>query len=1712
MSTEPTGGAFAVDELIISDDFFQGNIQAGLERIRLRLLDLTNRNRLLNFRHTEKSSLRAVDELLDSLYNVLRDGSELYFAPIPKPPKRTSQPLFDEDAAAKIPSAKEYAETLGINTSYDLPELNRNAAQKLQDRWTDKAIQTLHYPEALESILSKISNTARLAIEETGTNMLYLVFGFLEWYESEAANKPHQAPVLLLPVSLRRGVPDPKTRTYRYYIEYSGEDVLANISLQEKMRKDFNLSIPDLDEEDTPESYFKRLNPVLRLHNRWKLRREVTLTLLSFGKLLMYRDLDPRGWPSGAKISEHPRIKEFFQGIQQKEISFATDYNIDDERIRLTVPPLIDDADSSQHSALIDALSNKSLVIAGPPGTGKSQTITNFIAAALAKGKTVLFVSEKAAALEVVRRRLDNAGLGIFCLELHSNKTRKQELLKDIENRLQFRRRLKDNRDLDGKLQLAESNKQRLSKHVALINSTHGELGISVYDIIWAHQRAVRASRFDPLIINKIQIPDAGKLNAVELGRRRQIVSEFAHHASTILSTVPHPQEVSRLLVVAHPWYGITNDDLTYLEGTELVGRLNSIAISADSIQQAVEKINVEAAGGNPGVKSPAIGSALGEIKNTINSVCSLPPLAEEIIPSLLPVIANGELRAGLEEFCEKVRQCRILQTTLKAAFGAVPAFTVEDTKSLRLALKDLEPFLGVVTTISDIWELARLLEKEGGRVQKSLNQFEELHKNLGVKVSETFDGLKLMNAGLTVIENAPWDILHRRHKRLERDSVGLTLDNALREAEPIIAVRAALDQRVQLHMAPSATELSQYIAACANAGWFSFLNKDFRAAKRAYASISRTPGRHGKQQMWSDFQALSDYNNSLQKFSSTHLYQEVCGPHFNGIDTPFIELRKASIWLEEVRQNLWPWGETGTAVGQAIWELPESRLRLFEKGRRSASVEILREAEEAIHSANSSLPETVKLRPEDPLASIAERLLLVSSRLKEVAALLLSTGLSTDYSIEQIPELIEKHLQVENIKAELASSKSYATALKDKFAGVETDIDLIVNTFEFHDRVVSSALSLPLKEWLNSEYCWERLVLLRAWAQEISGELVKLENTSELFGLLTNLNTDEWYGTKKNLHSASLEDVYSRAQAASKSIDLFSDWLDYLRARKLAVSEGKLEALVSLVEEGAIRPSDLDDAFNLLFYQSLIKEIFKCNPELARFNGMTHEQIRSRFRQMDREVIKLNRIRAAYQIDQRLVPYGNSVGPVSTYTDLALIQREIEKQKRHIPIRQLIHRAGDALQALKPCFMMGPLSVAQYLAPGELTFDYVVMDEASQLKPEDALGAIARAKQVIIVGDRMQLPPTSFFDRIGDEEEEGDDPAQALTEAESILDVASALYRPARLLKWHYRSQHASLIAFSNKEFYRGNLIVFPSPVNGHTDLGVKFIHVSDGIYENRRNMIEANRVIDAVLEHMRIYPFESLGVVTLNAVQRDLIEDEFEQRLKDDPYAQQYMEKMEAGAEPFFIKNLENVQGDERDVIFISVTFGPDKKGNVYQRFGPLNSATGHRRLNVLFTRAKRRVVVFSSMLYSQIQEQPGSAWGLRALKAYLEYAQTGALEQAQFTGREPDSDFEIEVADALRARGYEVVAQVGVAGFFIDLAVKHPTKPGAYVLGIECDGATYHSSRSARDRDRLRQEILERLGWKIHRIWSTDWFKNSLAEANRISVHIESILQNE
>ena len=329
------------------------------------------------------------------------------------------------------------------------------------------------------------------------------------------------------------------------------------------------------------------------------------------------------------------------------------------------------------------------------------------------------------------------------------------------------------------------------------------------------------------------------------------------------------------------------------------------------------------------------------------------------------------------------------------------------------------------------------------------------------------------------------------------------------------------------------------------------------------------------------------------------------------------------------------------------------------------------------------------------------------------------------------------------------------------------------------------------------------------------------------------------------------------------------------------------------------------------------------------------------------------------------------------------------------------------------------------------------------------------------------------------------------------------------RRLRWHYRSKHESLIAFSNKHFYDSDLVIFPSPFKASPEFGVKQHFVPRGRFAGGRNVEEAQEVVRVAANHIINNPHESLGIVAMNAAQRDEIEKQLDQLAKDSPELLKAYEINKSSEDPLFIKNLENVQGDERDIIYISMTYGPEQiGGRTMQRFGPINSDVGWRRLNVLFTRSKKRMHIFNSLSSGDILLSSTSSKGVQSLKAFLEYTETGHLHQTYTTGKASDSDFEVAVIQMLEKNGYECEPQLGTAGYFLDIAVRDPDKPGKFLMGIECDGATYHSARSARDRDHLRQEILESLGWKIRRIWSTDWFKHPQAQIQPILNELEKL----
>jgi very-short-patch-repair endonuclease len=526
---------------------------------------------------------------------------------------------------------------------------------------------------------------------------------------------------------------------------------------------------------------------------------------------------------------------------------------------------------------------------------------------------------------------------------------------------------------------------------------------------------------------------------------------------------------------------------------------------------------------------------------------------------------------------------------------------------------------------------------------------------------------------------------------------------------------------------------------------------------------------------------------------------------------------------------------------------------------------------------------------------------------------------------------------------------------------------------------------------------------------------------------------------------------------------------------------------------------------------RSQLRQMGQAIPGLQELRSREQVARRERFQRMEEELRALDRAEVVAAIHQapEALPDGVNKGLRGEFTEMGLIQNECRKQKRHRPLRHLFQYAGESLRGLKPCWMMSPGTLAS-LVPREAIeqFDLVIVDEASQMPPERAFGLISRARQCVVVGDPKQLPPTSFFQRTAsvDETEADNEVDTEVLDEESILDLCTKTFHPVRRLKWHYRSRHGSLIAFSNKHFYNSELVVFPSC---DRDFAIHRHYVSDARYTKSVNLPEVKLACDVVLEQLELYPDRSLGVVAMNEAQASEIGEQLEMLSTQHEELRRRLELKDT-SEELFVKSLEKVQGDERDTIVVSCTYGPSEPGGpVAMRFGPINQQGGHRRLNVLFTRAKRAIELVTSIESHQIQATATSSQGVHAFRNYLKFVENQSLETGRPSGREPDSPFEVVVAEAIQRHGYEVDCQVGVANYFIDLAIRHPDRPDTYLLGVECDGATYHSARAARDRDKYRQAVLEGLGWQIYRIWSTDWFENAESETKKLIKHLEKLL---
>ncbi len=1356
-----------------------------IETWKRRLLDLTLRNRFLNFVPNRKTVAIKVAKLED-VYTALSEGEDFTIL-------TRARQMSAGGARAK-----------------------KDDTDYLAEQLKKKNLRTLLDKKELDRRLLEIYRAARLSVEETGANVLYLALGFLAWQEPTSGDRTLLAPILLLPLTMKR-----LSAKKGFVIRLADEDPRVNVTLLEKLGSEQGIDVSglrDVTGEDGSISVAKILaswNKAIAGKRGWEIVDQASLGLFSFTKFLMWRDLEELG----DRLRDQPVLRYL---IERPSVSFDDQPFPDPTQLDLRGPAellLPMDADSSQIAAVVAAEEGKSFILEGPPGTGKSQTITNLIAHCLTRGKRVLFVAEKKAALSVVRDRLCSVGLGPFCLELHSSKANKQEVLEQLRETLD----VAASQPPDGWNEHAE----RLQRLRVELNGYVEELHVS---------------------------------RPIGRSLRRMIERQIELEGAPLV-----PLEIAGI-------EALTSDD--YHEVLERVDRLASAAIAV----------------GDP---------------------------SDHPLRGILELDWDRELPQKVTAAIESVREA--------------------------------------LDALDDAHErVARLL----GRMDEQAAQVAPAsHPELDAlgEAARLFRAMPVLDGELLPPESA--------------DLRGRIADWIACENE-VAEARAQLAQRYQ-------------------ANWLAVDSDGLRGRIQA---------------------ALSE----------------------NVLVRP-LKLRK-------LRKELAPYAVDGSfdarAFLAALDELDGLR-------RQEGDLELLR-------------------------AGLLEEL-------------------GPDWHGFAYPH-------------EVADQLAYAERIETVLVAVAGE-----------DVRLQRQLA---RRWYALATNERGVRSTDGFEADLLGYTIALEGFHQAWNdYITRIRLDVEHVILPDQHGF-LARVREHVTGWETNSPELRDWLLWQRARNAAM-ETWAAPLVDAFEHGAFEAFELPRALERSFNELFLKRMLELEGPLADFHGIEHGRKVQRFRELDAEWIQLTRGLLRAKLGAGVATALREPGCAE---EIGLLERELRKKRQIMPIRRFFEKMPNLLPRLKPCVLMSPLAAAQYLEAEGDAFDLVVFDEASQIPIWDAVGAITRGKQVVIVGDSRQLPPTNFFASLEEEDDVDDDDMEEL---DSLLEECVASRLPSLQLRWHYRSRHESLIAFSNQRYYANRLVTFPSPSAESEELGVRFRFVEGGVQDRgdtSTNRVEAEAIVAEAVSILkrprkRGAPAPSLGIVTFSLPQQRLVEELLDEARAQQPELDAWFG--EDNAEPVFVKNLESVQGDERDVILLGVGFGPDAKGRLSMNFGPLCREGGERRLNVAVTRARRRLLLFSSLRAADIDLARTRATGAKHLKAFLDFAERGgrALAPTLFRpGPAPETALEDELYRRLSERGHTVDRHVGCSEFRIDLAIRHPEHPQRYALGIECDGEGYRAAATARDRDRLRQSVLDELGWRLHRVWALDWWMQDEREVERIEAALQAALDAE
>lgn len=1573
-------------------------------------------------------------------------------------------------------SLKEFQERFGVLEEMSIDFIHKAVfeeaqleSQKLFDEERDSIEkEDIYIPptnpsgEKLLSTLSALRLDTKRKYEEHGLHTLFLTIGRVKWKEllsgrgsSEATKNEadYDAPLLLVPVEIK-DVRHPKKRTtIQIYTDVADITVNPVLLLLMEMTYGVKVSLPQDDFSDLAGFVSGLQKEIRKSFKEAKVQCEMTdeiqLGQYSFYAQQIYEDLKN----NEEDLVQHEIISALCGNEQVSQANLQIETNPED-LLKTNEDYNVLDADVSQLRVIQKVLGGNHLIVQGPPGTGKSQTIVNTVSNLLARGKTVLVVCEKQVALEVVLQRLKNTGLDKLCLPLFYHNSDKKRFAKSlIEDRDFLVRNFPIGRSdtTQSSLEKREESMDRLRTYALALGEIVEPLEKSVH---WVHGELSRAQSS----LRGLTLPWRGP-------DPLSMTYEQYWKITRILKNLPPVLEI------------ISQEKFSHWKYIKKMHFSPNYASSVQSILVGIENQ----------VKDIAADAEIHEV------ICSIPDIRHCI---------------AFEKKFQNISELKTLSLPLNVSSNLEKASLLAD-EVIDLVLKYKKFISGKKKKYNFISaELSMLgiaeIEKKSTTIlscSEANRDSESLEENIRIirEISRAMDTPFILDIPLgDVMKNRDILFINPIVNQLKDWQDIKALKVALDNLEPLSAIqekieegRKTINKWAILPATIDNEEVKGIIQRFSDSykTFFRVLSRQYRNDCRIVSGWCNNGSPRGYEELLEIVLAFDNQINLRQKLDSlTDIFiKERLKPGFS-LETELLPI----LYSETKKLIEWMYTE-----GQHV--IPSQIERLIESNAQPQMLRKLSCAFVEVHRILSSSWKMFSLANDlenVPLTRVEQSYDTLSGVLKSILDLNDQVRSSIVYGgfPENLFELEKEALLINEHSTFLKNLQ--ALSLQDAFFVEEINVS---DLFSYHEELLkmrtafsgAKELITGLPALSGQRFSVEETALL---AEKLENRCEdwkdKIENYDALLAELNHL-----FGSKKSieyLEGEVFSKFYEHVAKMACDIEGLEGWM-YYRKYAHQLKDLKQEWFLESLPE-TLSSENPEALFSQSLWSAWLESHYSKNAVLRDFTVSSHSQLMDQFKTNEKEVLKIN----AGRVLRKNIPRLKEARLVGGEAERFLV-RQSQLQRAHKPVRQVVKQCGSHLQMYKPCWMLSPLTLSSYIPYGEMEFDVIIFDEASQLRVEHALGAISRAKQVVIFGDEHQLPPTSFFQVTSEEDEEEIEESQ---DFESILHASKTILPAADVsLLYHYRSKSEDLIAFSNHYIYNDELITFPNANVGSR--GVEFEYVPDGVFENRRNLKEAEIIIQMCAKFAADFPEKSLGVIAFSKSQEVAIRDVLIDWLKQNPNSDiaAKLDENSEESEAFFIKNLESVQGDERDIIILSVGYGRDKNGRVFQRFGPINSSQGYRRLNVAVTRAKEKIICVSSLKSFEINPRE-TARGAKLLQNYLEYAEKGAevLVASKLAGEgndtEPDSEFELDVQNALIARGYRVDRQIGASGFKIDLAIVNQENNREYILGIECDGASYHSSYSARINDRLRQEILEGLGWKIYRVWSQHWISHKEA----------------